>query len=175
MIVSQSRLIVGPEMGKHFNMGDVGMDFKIRSGEIPSGVAVHEWELGSRKLSSPPHKHEHEDEVFYVLRGEVTVMQDENVATAGPGSYVVLPRGHFHTFWNAGDVPARMLVILSPGRLEQYFEKASQLIQPGAPPDLAQLGQLVQEYGLTIQFERMPELMAQYGLESDVPLPGGRP
>ena len=171
MAISKSRAVAGTQTETQVRLADVEMAFKVRSEQTPGAVAVQEWELGPRRLGAPPHRHEHEDEIFHVLEGEVSVMQDDEVTSAGPGSYVVLPRGHFHTFWNAGDVPARMLVIIAPGQLEHYFEEASRLVQPGAPPDMAQLGRLAREYGLTIQFERMPELMAQYGLESDVPPP----
>lgn len=152
-------------------MGDISMAFQVRAQETPSGVALHEWELGPHKIAAPPHRHEHEDEIFYVLDGEVTLMQDDDVTKAGPGSVVVLPRGHFHTFWNEGDVPVRMLVILSPGRLENYFEEAAQLLRPGVPPDMVQLSPLMQQYGLTMQAERMPQLMAKYHLQSEVPPP----
>lgn len=152
-------------------MGDISMTFQVRAQETIGGVAVHEWELGPHKIAAPPHRHEHEDEVFYVLDGEVTLMQDDEVTTASPGRVVVLPRGHFHTFWNEGDVPLRMLVILSPGRLENYFEQAGQLLRPGVAPDMMQLGRLSQQYGLTLQPERMPQLMAKYRLQSEVPPP----
>ncbi|MDX1437515.1 MAG: cupin domain-containing protein [Anaerolineales bacterium] len=160
---------------KHFIMGDLEMDYKVSFERTPSGVAVHEWTLGPRRIASPPHKHEYEDEIFYILEGELTVLHDDDITTAGPDSYIVLPRGHFHTFWNSATVPVRLLVVLAPGRLEQYFEQASQLVQPGVPPDLAQLERLMQEYGIVLQFERMPELMARYGLQSDVPMPAGPP
>lgn len=164
-------LSVVPDTETRVQLGDISMAYKVSAEATSSGVAVHEWEIGPRKLGAPPHRHEHEDEIFYVLSGTVTAMQDDEVVTVGPGSYVVLPRGHFHTFWNEGDERARLLVILVPGRLEQYFEQASQLVQPGAPPDAAKLGTLSQEYGLTMQLERLPELMAKYDLRSDVPPP----
>jgi mannose-6-phosphate isomerase-like protein (cupin superfamily) len=152
-------------------MADVAMSFKVGASQMDGDVAIHEWSLDPHRIGAPPHRHEFEDEIFYVLEGEVTVMQDEEVETAGRGSYVTLPRGHFHTFWNAGDVPARMLVVISPGGLEEYFREASALFRSGGPPDMAAMGRLLQEYGLTMQFERMPEIMARHGLQSDVPPP----
>lgn len=171
MVTSNGSLRAGTETDMSVSMADVVMDFKVRADETESSVALHEWRLGPRYIGAPPHRHEHEDEIFYVLEGEMTVMQDDEVATAGPGSYVVLPRGHFHAFWNAGDEPARMLVILGPGRLEEYFARAGKLFENEGLPDMAEMGRLMQEYGLTMQFERMPELMAKYNLKSDAPAP----
>lgn len=171
MDTATSTVRTEPRSETTVQMGDISMAFQVRAQETPSNMALHEWVLGPHKIAAPPHRHEHEDEVFYVLDGEVTLMQDDDVTTAGPGSVVVLPRGHFHTFWNEGDVPLRMLVILSPGRLENYFEEAAQLLRPGPALDVAQLGRLSQQYGLTLQLERLPQLMANYRLQSDVPPP----
>lgn len=173
MSATGSKTPIGPEDGRIIRFGDLRMNYKVGPDRTASGTAVHEWELGPKRLASPPHKHEHEDEIFYVLEGEVTVMQEDEISQAGAGSYVILPRGQSHTFWNATEKPARLLVILAAGQLEGYFQAASELIRPGQPPDLAQLGQLVEQYGLTLEFERVPELLMKYGLESDMPLPPG--
>jgi oxalate decarboxylase/phosphoglucose isomerase-like protein (cupin superfamily) len=37
------------------------------------------------------------------------------------GSFVLIPRGTVHTFWNAGSTPAKLLVIFSPAGFEQFF------------------------------------------------------
>lgn len=171
MVTLENVLEVVSETETSVMVADVLMNYKVRAAQTPVDIAIHEWRLGPRRIGAPPHRHEYEDEIFYVLAGEVTVMQDEEVKTAGPGSTVVLPRGHFHSFWNAGSEEARMLVILSPGRLETYFEKAAQLLGGGQQPDMAEFGRLTQEYGLTMQFERLPQIMAQYNLESSVPPP----
>ncbi|MDX1615179.1 MAG: cupin domain-containing protein [Candidatus Promineifilaceae bacterium] len=171
MTASMAPVLVEGDQDQKVQMGDVAMAFKVGHKQTAGGAAVHEWTLMPRKLAAPPHRHEHEDEIFHVLVGEATVMQDDEVATIGPGSYVVLPRGHFHTFWNSGDIPLRLLVIMTPGRLEEYFEQAGGLVRPGALPDMAALSRLMDQYGLTVQMERMGELMARYDLETDVPPP----
>lgn len=176
MSATKKETVVRGNEGQEVKFTDVDMTYKVGPDATPSRVAVHEWELGARRLAGPPHRHENEDEIFYVLAGEVTVMQDEEVTTVGAGNYVILPRGHFHTFWNASDSPARLLVILAAGDLEDYFIEAGELLGAGGPPDLEQVGQIIARYGLTLQFERVPELMMEYGLEGDLPLPpGGSP
>lgn len=171
MSASETQTVVAPEQGQRVQFGEIPMDYKVRFDRTSSEIAVHEWEIGPRRLGAPPHRHEYEDEIFYVLEGAVSVMQDDHVSTASAGTCVVLPRGHFHTFWNERETPARLLVILAPGRIEGYFERAGELLRPGVPPDLERLIPLVKQYGLTLQFERVPELMAKHGLESDLPMP----
>ncbi|MDQ4128209.1 MAG: cupin domain-containing protein [Actinomycetota bacterium] len=39
----------------------------------------------------------------------------DEVVYAATGDLVFKPRGQWHTFWNAGDRPCRVLEIISPG------------------------------------------------------------
>jgi len=63
----------------------------------------------------PLHVHADEDELFYVLEGELTLYAQGGERTAGPGSFVHLPRGIAHGFANRSGRPARMLVVATPG------------------------------------------------------------
>jgi len=54
---------------------------------------------------------------------------------AGPGSFVFLPRDVPHTFVVEGDVPARMLTLLTPGGGEGVFIEAGRPAEgDGLPP-----------------------------------------
>jgi len=68
----------------------------------------------------PLHVHDHEDECFYVLDGELSVRCGDDILHAPAGSFVFLPRGRPHRFW-ATDRPARLLLITVPGGIEDYF------------------------------------------------------
>src|SRR5262252_7995174 len=74
--------------------------------------------------SPPLHVHHHEDEAFYVLEGELTFACGEERFSAGPGSYLFLPRCIPHTFVVEGDAPARLLTLISPGGGERFFVEA---------------------------------------------------
>jgi mannose-6-phosphate isomerase-like protein (cupin superfamily) len=68
----------------------------------------------------PPHMHDDEDEIFYVLDGTLTVIGGFNGSPwgevrAGPGTTVVLPRGTRHALRNDMDGQVRVLVICGPG------------------------------------------------------------
>ena len=43
----------------------------------------------------PPHRHLADDELFYVLAGELTFFSDEGPAQAGPGTLVQLAQGGY--------------------------------------------------------------------------------
>ena len=57
----------------------------------------------------------------------------DDVVEAGPGDLVYKPRGQWHTFWNAGDEPARILEIISPAGFEKFFAELAPLAAGGAP------------------------------------------
>jgi mannose-6-phosphate isomerase-like protein (cupin superfamily) len=69
----------------------------------------------------PQHIHKDTEEAFYVLDGEVNVKVGEQTIRGTVGSFVLIPRGTVHTFWNAGSTPAKLLGILSPAGFEQFF------------------------------------------------------
>ena len=64
----------------------------------------------------PLHRHEEDDEIFYVLDGVLTVTGVDGEYRAGPGSTVCLPRGSRHGFRNDMDSAVRILTICGPGR-----------------------------------------------------------
>jgi mannose-6-phosphate isomerase-like protein (cupin superfamily) len=62
----------------------------------------------------PMHIHHGEDEICYVLEGEIVFGGQSGETAVGPGTFVHLPRGAAHAFRNASGKPARMLVVCSP-------------------------------------------------------------
>lgn len=88
----------------------------------------------------PMHVHADEDELFYVLEGEVTLQTAEGETTAGPGAFIHLPRGIAHGYRNAGPAAARMLVVATPGGgLEGVFRDldAAARLAPLAPQTIS--------------------------------------
>ena len=69
----------------------------------------------------PQHIHKAEEEAFYVLEGEVNIKIGEQTIRGTVGSFVLIPRGTVHTFWNAGPTHAKLLAIFSPPGFEQFF------------------------------------------------------
>ncbi len=106
-------------------------------------------------FGSPYHLHHNEDEAFYVLEGEVELTVEGEVSTAGPGTFVNLPRGTTHTFKNAGDRPARFLALITPGGLEGFFEEIGEPTTgpsspPAGPPDVEKVLATAPRYGVEI-------------------------
>ena len=60
----------------------------------------------------------------------------------------ILPRGVPHRFRNSGLAPARLIFVITPGRLEDYFIAISKF--GPMPPGPADLAKLAEPYGLTL-------------------------
>lgn len=101
-------------------------------GHVTGGeLSIVEFGLGPRRLV-PPHAHVSEDELSYVLEGDVGFRVGDETIAASPGTYVYKPKGIFHTFWNASDRVARILEIIFPAGLEESFRLSSDSAARGA-------------------------------------------
>lgn len=73
-----------------------------------------------------PHIHEKSEESFYVLDGSFTFTLGQDEVEAGPGSFILVPRGTRHLM-RAGADGGRFLILWTPGGLEQMFVELSKL------------------------------------------------
>ena len=155
--------IVGPADGLLVRFGGLGVRFLIDGQRSGGGFALVEHPIEPRCLAAPMHTHEHEDEYTFVLEGEVGVQVADEVAVARPGDLVVKPRGIPHAFWNPGDVPARVLEIISPAGFERFF---AELVDLGgvAHADPAVLGGLCERFGLEMDPSSVPGLVERFGV-----------
>jgi mannose-6-phosphate isomerase-like protein (cupin superfamily) len=155
--------VVGPRDGKAGFLGSIGVRFMIDGEETAGGFSLVEHPMGPRALAAPLHRHAHEDEYSYVLEGRMGALLGDEVLEAGPGDLVFKPRNQWHTFWNAGDEPCRILEIIAPAGFERFF---AELVDLGgaavAPP--AALADLCARYGLEMDAESVPGLIERFGL-----------
>jgi uncharacterized cupin superfamily protein len=92
-------------------------------------VVEHPIEPGRLVL---PHVHQHEDEYSYVLEGTIGARVGDREVVAGPGSYLIKPRGLMHTFWNAGPGLGAALGGDRPGRVRDVLRRTRRGRRPGA-------------------------------------------
>ncbi len=164
--------VVGPHDAQEGFLGSIGVRFMIDGFEAAERFSLVEHPLSPRALAAPLHRHTREDEYSYVLEGRLGALLGDDVVEAGPGDLVHKPRNQWHTFWNAGDEPCRILEIISPAGFEQFFRE---LVDMGgvtrAEPE--QLAELNERYGLEMRPETFPELCERFGLRMGEPLSGG--
>ncbi|WP_343674417.1 cupin domain-containing protein [Chitinophaga sp.] len=111
-------------------------------------------------LEPPPHIHTKEDETFLLLEGEIEFSVKNETYHAVAGDTMFLPRNIQHSF-KVLTARSEVLILLTPGGLEQYFiemsEPAPEVKQaplPSGPPDIARLIATAAKYG--IKFPRNP-------------------
>jgi mannose-6-phosphate isomerase-like protein (cupin superfamily) len=135
--------------------------YLVESRDSGGSAALVEQVLAPRVLAAPLHRHGREDEYSVVLQGQLGVIQDGEEVIANPGDVVFKPRGHWHTFWNAGDGQLRVLELIAPAGLEELFRR---LAEPGGEYDSATLPALAAEYGCEVDFEATMPLVERHNL-----------
>jgi uncharacterized cupin superfamily protein len=112
------------------------MFVKSDASTIPVFMAEHVVPPG---YMVPPHSHANEDEVFYLLEGELTLISPAGERTARAGDCITLPRGQVHGFRNASDSPLRFLVMCLPGvqatEMFRHLDRESRLARGALAPE----------------------------------------
>ena len=155
--------LVGPRDGKAGFLGSIGVRFMIDGAEAGERFSLVEHPMSARALAAPLHRHTREDEYSYVLEGHVGALLGDEVLVGSPGDLIFKPRNQWHTFWNAGDEPARILEIISPAGFERFFEE---LVDLGgitrAEPDT--LADLCARHELEMDPDSVPGLLERFEL-----------
>ena len=164
--------VLGPSDGKLGFLGSIGVRFMIDGAEADERFSLVEHPMSPRALAAPLHRHNREDEYSWVIEGRVGALLGDEVLIGQPGDLIFKPRHQWHTFWNAGDEPARILEIIAPAGFERFFRELSDM--GGAinadPDELTALGA---RYGHYFKLESVPELVERFGLRIGEPLSGG--
>ena len=154
--------ILEPSDGDTFGPVEGGRDrFMIGRADSGGHFSLVEHLLAPRVLAAPLHFHTREDEYSYVLEGRVGALLGDEEVFAEAGHLIFKPRGQWHTFWNAGDAPVRILEIISPSGLDELFRKMDAL---GEALDPDTMGAMGREYGCDVDFERTFPIIERHGL-----------
>ena len=158
--------IIGPQDGMAGSLGSIGVRFMIDGADThEGGFSLVEHPMPPRHLAAPLHIHTREDEYSFVLEGRMGALLGEEVVYAEAGDLVFKPRNQWHTFWNAGDEPARILEIIAPAGFEEFFKELTELVEKAqGPPDPDELTRLGDRYGHYFKLDSVPELCERFGL-----------
>jgi quercetin dioxygenase-like cupin family protein len=141
--VSERAISVGPEEGEAFR-NPVGGPVTIKARGRQTGGALTVFESVPAPGEGPPlHLHTHEDEILYVLEGQLRIRLEDDVSEAPAGAFLFIPRGLPHTWQNSGEGPARVLFAFAPAApgMERFFERAAEV------PDGTPLAEAFAQFG----------------------------
>jgi mannose-6-phosphate isomerase-like protein (cupin superfamily) len=122
------------------------MQFKAVSDATGGAFSLMERELPVSNRRPQPHTHQG-PEGFYVLEGSIEFIVGTQRRIGGPGFWALVPGGIPHTFGNAGESPARLLIIHAPAA-EAYFIALQELWSQAHPPTPEEERALMRRYGL---------------------------
>ena len=95
------------------------IDFTVKAGELRPGRGAAVIEYTTRQGEEPPdHTHGSEDEIFFVVDGELTFRCGDRTFDVGTGGMMYLPQGITHGYTIRSDGTVRLLVITFPTRPE---------------------------------------------------------
>jgi quercetin dioxygenase-like cupin family protein len=153
--------VVGPHDGTAGFLGSIGVRFMLDGEEAGERFSLVEHPMSARALAAPLHRHTREDEYSYVLEGRVGALLGDDVVIGGPGDLIFKPRNQWHTFWNAGDRPARILEIISPAGFERFF---AELVELGGltRADRQALADLCARYEVEVDPDTIPGLVERF-------------
>lgn len=123
-----------------------GGSYSAFEAELPQGLADR------------PHIHDHTDEGYYVLDGEIEFFVDDEILKLRKGSFVFVPRGSVHAFRVASGTARFLNIHTTPGYervIRAFGTKATEAALP--PQDWRQDG---------VQPERLREICADIGLRN---------
>jgi quercetin dioxygenase-like cupin family protein len=143
--------VLSPGQGRPLWFQGNLMTIKVAGEHTADAVAVVEGTF--RAGHGPPlHVHRNEDELFYVVDGQMLVACDGRTFTAQAGDTVFLPRGLPHTFKvPAHGGPARALLLVTPARFLGFIEAAGEpapeaVMPPDQEYDIARTEALAADY-----------------------------
>jgi len=128
----QQPIVVVPGGGDNLLIAGGSFIHKVSSADTNNVFSVIE-------IVTPPgkgvalHVHEKEDELVYLLQGEIEVTLGDQSMKAVPGVMALLPRGIPHGFTNVGDTPSIVVDTILPGAFDNYFVEMAALYRSGEP------------------------------------------
>jgi quercetin dioxygenase-like cupin family protein len=135
----------------------LGALIRVRAAGASTGgqLAILE-HAGPRGYNSPLHRHQADEETFFILDGELRVEVGGESVSAGPGTAAFLPRQLPHAFVVTSP-QARFLTLHTPAGFDEFTLAAgSPAVAPfeeppeQLPPDPAALAATAASYGIEI-------------------------
>ena len=159
--------VVEPDNGREGFLGSIGVRFMIDGADAAGRFSLVELPMSPHALAAPLHLHTREDEYSFILEGRMGALLGDDVVEAGPGDLVYKPRNQWHTFWNAGDTPCRILKIIAQSGFEHFFNELGDAMAAVSAPNPGVVlanSDLPERYAIEFQPERIADICRTYGL-----------
>lgn len=144
--MSSTALHIPTDAGATFNILGNTTTVKVTGADSGGSYVLYDQILNPGS-GVPPHIHTREDEIFFVLEGEVEFLANDQVITARAGDVVHAPRDVPHAYKGVGATPARLRFMAMPAEIEGMFAQLASW-PSDQPPDMTKLAELCGTYGI---------------------------
>lgn len=99
----------------------------------------------------PLHVHTKENEVFYVIKGNIAFTLDRQIINVTKGNSIFLPKNIKHGFTIISKI-AKVLIIIEPAGLENYFKIIGMhnSSHPNLEKPMVEIETILKNFGVTI-------------------------
>ena len=174
-----SSLVPGATTGPGYWQLDILWSPLVSTEQTQGAYSLME-QLMPAQAGPPPHVHDHGDELFYILDGELVLQLGDTVVAGTAGQLVRIPAGTPHCFAVRSDT-ARVLNFYVPGALDTQIamlgtpatelrlpDRADQ--HPATPEQQEAFTRRLHELA-TQSLSAQPDLLARYRGDGPPPLP----
>jgi quercetin dioxygenase-like cupin family protein len=120
---------------------------KVASAGSPHGMSIVVVDVPPGS-GTPCVTHAKEEEVYFLLEGELFMHTPTERHTLHPGDMVHLPPGTPHGYRNPGDSDARFLAWTVGGPMDRFFTTMAERVQE-MPRDLGAMQEVLQAFGVS--------------------------
>lgn len=85
-------------------------------------------------LQAPLHRHNSDNEAWYVVEGELVFLVNDEKIFARQGEVIQVSAGIAHTYWNESEKPTRTIIFMTPN-LKKLIDAFDQAEETGEPLD----------------------------------------
>lgn len=138
--------VIRHEQGTALRVLGDAVTVKVASDDSPHGLAIVTVEVPPGS-GTPCVTHAAEEEVYFVLDGELLMHTPTEKHLLKPGDMVHLPPLTPHGYRNPGERPARFLAWTVGGPMDRFFVKMAERVHQ-LPQDLSAMQAVMAEHGV---------------------------
>jgi mannose-6-phosphate isomerase-like protein (cupin superfamily) len=111
-------IVLEPGAGRQYPCGPMHAAFLADGAETGDRYSVSLWWVEPDRPGPGAHSHAANEELFYVVEGTMTFQVGDRHLDAGVGTFLRVPAGVLHDFYNRSATRAGVLNVFIPGGFE---------------------------------------------------------
>lgn len=129
----EKTIILRKGEGRKYYCGPMTAIFKADEEETSAKYSISEWWVDPHTDGPGAHLHEHNDEVFYAIEGQPSVLVGDKWIDMKRGDFVRIPANTMHDFRNNTDQTCGLLNFFIPGGFERNMPSIVKWFEENPP------------------------------------------